>query len=150
MATLDETVFRTFDTGATRDTDADKLDFESFLSPLVLRRFAQYMHENRRMGDGNLRSSDNWQQGIPRDQYMKSLERHLMDMWAIHRGFPLASDEPDIEQALCGVLFNSMGYLFEVLKQNYEDASDRLPINPGIKADISDFARSVSGREGQR
>ena len=63
---------RTFDSGATRSDEPDRLDYEGFLSPLVLERYAQYMHEHRKRADGTLRSSDNWQRGIPRDEYMKS------------------------------------------------------------------------------
>lgn len=104
---------RRFDTGATRDLDTTKLDYEGFLSPLVLKRFAEYMHENRLLRDGTLRDSDNWQKGIPADAYMKSGYRHFMDWWTEHRG--IVTDE-GLELALCGLLFNAMGYLHEHLK----------------------------------
>lgn len=104
---------RQFNTGATRDTDKDKLDFEGFLSPLVLNKYAEFMHKNRVQADGNLRDSDNWQKGIPKDAYMKSLTRHFMDVWLAHRG---EKARDDIETALCAVMFNSMGLLFELLK----------------------------------
>ena len=71
---------RKFESGATRDTDEGKLDFEGFLSPLVLERFARYMHKNRVQSDGSLRDSDNWQNLFGEDHYavcMKSLWRHL-------------------------------------------------------------------------
>lgn len=105
-------MIRQFETGATRDTDAGKLDYEGFLSPLVLKRYAEYMHKNRVQADGTLRDSDNWQKGIPIAQYMKSMWRHMMDVWSIHRGVK----EADIEEALCAVMFNAMGMLFEVIK----------------------------------
>lgn len=112
---------RTFDTGASRDSEAGKLDFEGFLSPTVLWRFAEYMNEHRVMKDGSLRSSDNWQKGIPLDAYMKSLLRHVMDLWLIHRGREVTRPEDgsvvDVEHALCAVLFNAQGYLHEVLSQ---------------------------------
>jgi hypothetical protein len=104
-----------FETGATRNGDAGKFDYEGFLSPLVLERFAQYMNLHRRQPDGSLRDSDNWQRGIPKDQYMKSLWRHFMDVWKIHRGY--GGDIP-LEDALCAVLFNVMGYLHETVKEN--------------------------------
>lgn len=104
---------RTFETGATRDTDSGKLDYEGFLSPLVLERYAQYMDEHRRQADGAFRDSDNWQKGIPRDAYMKSLWRHFMDAWKAHRGLSI---RVSIEEALCAVLFNAMGYLHEILR----------------------------------
>ena len=55
---------REWESGGKRDTDEGKLDFEGFLSPLVLKRYAQYMHPNRKMKDGSIRKSDNWQLGF--------------------------------------------------------------------------------------
>jgi hypothetical protein len=105
---------RYFKTGATRDTDENKLDFEGFISPAVLKRYAEYMDKHRKQSDGNLRASDNWQKGIPKEAYMKSGWRHFFDWWSEHRG--LGSRE-GIEDALCAVIFNSMGYLHEHLKE---------------------------------
>lgn len=99
---------RVFATGATRDADLDKYDYEGFLAPAVLERFAEYMHKHRRQVDGSMRDSDNWQKGIPRDQYMKSLWRHFMEVWAGHR-----AGQVD-DEALCALLFNVMGYLYEL------------------------------------
>ena len=101
---------RQFDTGATRDTDEGKLDFEGFLSPTVLERYATYMHANRIQADGNLRDSDNWQKGIPREAYMKSGWRHFFAWWsAWRRGV-------DGTQDACALLFNVMGWIHETLK----------------------------------
>lgn len=105
---------RTFETGATRDTDRGKLDYEGFLSPAVLERYARYMHKNRVQADGNIRDSDNWQRGIPVAQYMKSMWRHFMDVWTMHRG----NRGMALEEALCAVLFNVMGMLHETIKEN--------------------------------
>ena len=104
---------RTFESGATRDTDTGKLDYEGFLSPLVLERYAQYLNKHRTMKDGTERASDNWQNGIPLSVYMKSLLRHVVAVWTIHRGWP---HKEDLEEALCAVMFNTMGYLHEILK----------------------------------
>ena len=104
---------RTFATGATRDTAQGKLDYEGFLNPLVLRRYAEFMHKNRVQPDGSYRDSDNWQLGIPKEAYMKSLFRHFMDVWLIHRGGTEMNQE-----ALCAIMFNAMGYLLEVLKDD--------------------------------
>ena len=79
-------VVRTFDTGANRDVDEGKLDFEGFLSPTVLKAYAEYMHKNRTLRDGSLRDSDNWQKGIPIPVYMKSMYRHFFDVWSNYRG----------------------------------------------------------------
>lgn len=105
---------RYFATGATRNTDEGKYDYEGFLSPLVIERFAEYMNKHRKQSDGKLRDSDNWQKGIPKDAYMKSGWRHFFDWWKEHRG--LGSRE-GIEEAICAVIFNAQGYLLEVLRE---------------------------------
>lgn len=96
---------REFATGATRDTADGKLDYEGFLSPLVLEGYAEYMHKNRMREDGTLRDSDNWQLGIPMSAYMKSLWRHFHAVWKAHRrgGF-------NREDAYA-VMFNIMGMI---------------------------------------
>jgi hypothetical protein len=106
---------RTFETGATRDSDIEKLDYEGFLSPLVLERFARYMHAHRIQADGSLRDSDNWQKGIPFDAYMKSAWRHFMEVWREHRTPWTPETSGVVEEALCALLFNIQGYLHELL-----------------------------------
>jgi len=108
---------RKFETGATRDDDLDKYDYEGFYSPLVVERFGEYMHEHRLQTDGGLRDSDNWQKGIPKDQYMKSELRHVLDLWLHHRGFSKKAVEQDLEKILCAIIFNAQGYLYELLKE---------------------------------
>jgi|SRR6185312_2894754 len=107
---------RDFGTGATRNIDVTKIDYEGFYSPLVVEAFGTYMNENRHTAAG-LRESDNWQQGIPLSSYMKSGWRHFFDWWAFHRGFEEKVHE-GIVWALCGVIFNASGYLHELLKEN--------------------------------
>ena len=110
--TTDE--MRTFTTGATRDTDVGKYDYEGFLSPLVIERFAAYLHKHRIQSDGQQRASDNWQKGIPMDTYVKSAWRHFFDWWKQHRGY---KSSEDIEDSICAVIFNAQGYLHERLKE---------------------------------
>ena len=107
---------RYFPSGAYRDVDESKLDYEGFLSPAVIKRYAEYMHENRKQSDGNLRAADNWQKGIPKDQYMKSMFRHFMDVWMMHRQVGDDWEPGDLETALCALAFNVFGYLFEELE----------------------------------
>src|SRR5258708_6429337 len=101
---------REFDSGATRDKEEGKFDYEGFLSPLVLERFGEYMDKHRTQADGTQRASDNWQKGIPLDAYMKSGFRHFMDWWKEHDGY---ESRDGIEEALCATMFNAMGYLHE-------------------------------------
>ena len=112
---------RKFDSGATRDTDENKVDFEGFLNPLVLKRFGQYMLKHQLQADGQLRASDNWQKGMTKEVYIKSGLRHVHDWWMEHRGY---TSREGLQDALCGVLFNVMGYLLEDLR---EGGSTQLP-----------------------
>lgn len=117
MTYSDNGQVRTFDTGATRDTSEGKLDHEAFLSPLVLVRYGEYMHENRKRSDGSMRDGDDWQKGIPLSAYMKSGWRHMLDVWLLHRGYPSVTGA-DMEDSLCGVMFNVMGYLHTLLTKD--------------------------------
>ena len=104
---------REFKTGANRNNDTGKLDYEGFLSPIALQEYAKYMHRHRLLEDGTMRDSDNWQLGIPKQEYVKSLLRHTMDLWLENRGYQSREGKID---ALCGILFNAFGYLHEELK----------------------------------
>lgn len=120
-----------FETGATRDDDADKNDYEGYLSPLVIEAYGDYMTEHRKQADGQLRASDNWQKGIPRDKYIKSGLRHAFDVWKLHRGYPCfdkrTGNPVTIRAAINGVLFNFMGYFHEYLKENLNDKASESP-----------------------
>lgn len=122
---------RTFETGATRDDDADKLDYEGFLSPIALERYAEYMHQHRVQADGELRDSDNWQRGMTTECYMKSMFRHFVDVWHLHRGYSRydSSGRPVCrEEALCALLFNVFGFLHETVKENCYGAARKEPL----------------------
>ncbi len=112
---------RKFESGATRNDDSNKLNFEGFLHPLVLQRFGVYMHGHRYLEDGTLRRGDNWQSGIPKESAIDSGLRHVIDWWLEHRGY---ESDAGIEDALCGVLFNVQSYLLTVLqeKESYNEA----------------------------
>jgi hypothetical protein len=161
---------REFKSGATRDTEGEKLDYDGFLSPLALHVYAKYLNKHRIQSDGTLRESDNWQKGISRDVYMKSIWRHQMDVWAIHRGYHVYKERTDkgevthillnitewknpgwiavtLEDALGGLIFNSMGYLHEYIKLKYtyvapEECAENVkhePIKNGGFFEISDW-----------
>ena len=117
---------RTFDSGATRDSDDEKLDYDGFLSPLTLLCYAEFLHSHRVQTDGKMRDSDNWQKGIPLSVYMKSLWRHFMEFWTHHRSG--SAGTPEVKESLCAVIFNASGYLHELLKKEkrvHNDAASR-------------------------
>jgi hypothetical protein len=117
--TKDDGTLRTFSTGATRDTGTDKLEPQGFLSPEVLHRFSQYMHKHRKQSDGSLRASDNWKKGMPQEEYVKSLLRHVMDLWAVlgGEGKPLYDAK------------ESQGWLHEELKAKNDEEYRRVGFN---------------------
>lgn len=101
---------RAFKGGATRDGHGNKYDYEAFTNALVKRRFAKFMHFHRRQKDGSLRDGDNWQRGMPREVFMKSLIRHVEQLhyqWDKRRQLS--------ETTLCAIRFNADGLLHELL-----------------------------------
>jgi hypothetical protein len=140
--TQDDGVLREFDTGATRDTAEGKLDPEGFTHPIVMEQFYKYMNMNRLQSDGKLRDSDNWQKGIPKQAYMKSLKRHCDDVWLEHRGF---DSDDGLIAALCGLMFNAMGYLHETLKQGGFEMQDFDGDNP--TAAMQERQEKINGSE---
>jgi len=79
------------------------------------------------MKDGSVRDSDNWQKGFGNLEEhsatcMKSLFRHFMDVWGIHRGDE--SIDIDLDEALCGVMFNAMAWLFKLLESRQDFSRD--------------------------
>jgi len=104
---------RTFESWATRDKVDGKLQYEWFLSPIVLKEFAQYMNENTVQSDWNVREPDNWQKWIPLNAYMDSAWRHFMDWWLWHRWY---DNREWIIKALCWLMFNVQWYLYELIK----------------------------------
>jgi hypothetical protein len=127
MSTKDDGVLRGFTSGATRDTAEGKLDFDGFISAFVMRQYARYMNMNRLQSDGKIRDSDNWQKGIPMPVYIKSKYRHWEEMWYTwkiwqrigHMNMP-RQEVIEFVGAICGDLFNTMGFLHEFLKENAE------------------------------
>ena len=114
---------RKFETGATRDDDTTKHDYEGFLNPRVIYEYGCYMHKHRIQSDGRLRDSDNWQKGIPKAQYVKSLWRHFLDLWSLHRGMDVIDYDGkplDIKECCCAIMFNVMGILCVVTKEEEE------------------------------
>ncbi|MCP5019621.1 MAG: hypothetical protein GY938_30710 [Ketobacter sp.] len=117
-------VTRTFDTGATRDTGQGKLDYIKALSPIVLRRYVQYLDKHRLQSDGSYRDFDNWKQGIPIEVYRSSGGRHFVDDWLLSEGYTTEDNHgpiTDIEDVICAQLFNLQGRLKEILEARFKE-----------------------------
>ena len=113
----------TFGTGATRSTET-AFDPEGFISPGALAEYCRYMAEHRVQADGKLRDSDNWQKGMPTSRAFRSLNRHHLDAWLIHRGYPpVSADCSTLRGALCGIIFNAL----LILKNEVVDRDSREP-----------------------
>lgn len=108
-----------FEGGATRNDDSAKFDYEGFINPEVLHAYGEYMHAHRIQKDGSMRDSDNWQHGIPFRKYVKSLVRHAVDLWRMERGYVVVNPDTGMphtkEELCCAIMFNSMGYLKELI-----------------------------------
>jgi len=109
---------RKFDSGATRDTDIDKPNYVKALSPIVIDCYVEYIGKHRKQADGSLRNWDNWKQGMPIDVYVEGEDRHHRAVWKLHQGFPAYDNHGPVtmKDSLCGVIFNAMGHLHELLK----------------------------------
>jgi len=105
---------RTFASGACRDSDEGKLDYEACLSPIVLDAFSEYM-----LAHNKNRTMDNWQKGMPRKAYIKSLLRHTFDVWKIMRGIVVLDRKTKkrvtLIDALCACFFNVQGLMLEII-----------------------------------
>ncbi len=110
---------RTFTTGATRDDDTHKVDYDGFVSIPALRAFGHYMRTHQVLADGTLRDSDNWRKGIPIEAYRKSMWRHFLD---VAETLGVEGRQPDAIEALCALLFNVQGALHELVKEKREVA----------------------------
>lgn len=98
----------TYDTGATRTDDGLRDDPEGYLSPLMIEAYCEYMTKHRVQDDGTVRSSDNWQKGMPEDRAWKGLWRHFLHAWMRHRGFEPSDPHATglLEDDLMAMLFN--------------------------------------------
>lgn len=105
---------RTFASGATRDSNTNKLAYDQGLSVQVLQSYMEYLGRHRKMKDGSLRDWNNWKAGIPIAAYRESLLRHCIDAVRRSKGLPVPEDA-SLNDLLCAVIFNAGGWLFELL-----------------------------------
>lgn len=108
---------RAFDTGATRDTNTNKLDYYRFNNALVDKVYAEYMHKHRKQSDGSLRSGDNWQNGWDKHTSMESMTRHVQDIKLHLTGYQKEATE-NLVDSICATIFNAKALLLEVLKES--------------------------------
>ncbi len=101
-----------FDSGAVR-TSEPMFDPEGFMSPVVIRAFSIYMEKHRTQANGNIRNSDNWQKGMSKARYMRSMTRHWLDVWTEWRS-PSCSQEKLLD-CLCALFFNVQGMMLQLL-----------------------------------
>lgn len=107
---------RNFNTGATRDTDEGKINYNDILPAIVFEAYGKYMDKHRLQADGKLRDSDNWQQGFGEnhlDVCAKSMYRHLIDVQKELDGY---KSRDGINEALGGLMFNTIAYWYWILK----------------------------------
>lgn len=112
---------RVFPSGAIRNNAKNKLDYDGFVNPAVENSFGRYMHKHRKMEDGTYRASDDWQKGIPNEELMKCLLRHVMDVHLIHRGFEVideSGEKVSLQDCLNGVKFNVNAYILNLIKDS--------------------------------
>ncbi len=122
-----------FDTGATRTPLDGKLSYLRALSPAVQRRYVQYLAKHRQTADG-VREFDNWKKGIPKDRYMDSLYRHMMDACLVYFGYTPSDPSYDLEDLLCAIRFNTDGLLFELIhERDREEPSFREQLEGSLK-----------------
>jgi hypothetical protein len=114
---------REFESGATRDKVEGKLNYIKALSPIVMQRYVEYLGKHRTQSDGTQRDWDNWKKGIPQQVYLEGEDRHHRAVWLLIQGYPAFDNYGPVtlEDSLCGVIFNSMGMLFEILKGQMEE-----------------------------
>jgi hypothetical protein len=91
-------------------------------NPLVLEEFAKYMHAHRKQEDGSLRNADNWQKGIPKEELLESLLRHVMDIWIMMESEEDERMRPNGEhvtyiETLSASLFGIQALMLEYLKR---------------------------------
>ena len=119
---------RVFKSGAIRNNTIGKFDYEGFVNPAVENSFARYMHRHRKMEDGTYRDADDWQKGIPIEEIIKSMLRHVCDIHLLHRGYEVIDEKGikvDFEDCLNAVKFGVNAYILYLIKQRKSNVVKR-------------------------
>jgi len=110
---------RNFDTGAIRDNDDSKINYQGALSPLVLEAYGAYIQKHSLLPDGTRRNNKNWQNLFGtheehRQVCIESAWRHFIDLLMEHDGY---DSRDGLDEAIGGLMFNIQAYWFSVLKE---------------------------------
>ena len=100
-----------FNTGAIRDNQDNKEDYLEGISWLALKRYSEYMTKKaKKYGRGN------WQKGIPPDNYITSMLRHIQKFIA-EWNYGICTEKDDHLSAIC---FNLFGLMHELELYRYK------------------------------
>lgn len=105
-----------FESGAIRDTQEGKPNFYECMSPFAMWRYGLYMEKAAQKY-----GPDNWTKGIPIESYIKSLERHLLQL-KMELKYGYIMEDTDHASA---VMFNIMGLIHQ---QEMEKLSTEPPV----------------------
>lgn len=119
---------RKFSSGATRDSNDDKVDYLKITPAIIDHSFGQYMRRKRVQPDGSLRDFDNWQGGFgdtPEEnarQCLDSIDRHVKDIALILDGYTVNERGTPIslEDSWNAIRFGSQAGLFHFIKNRKE------------------------------
>lgn len=119
----DNGLLRKSDTGAIRNSDVDKINYQGALSPLVLEAYGAYIQKHSLLPDGTRRNNKNWQNLFGtheehRQVCIESAWRHFLDVLMEHDGY---ESRDGIDEALGGLMFNIQAYWFSLLKEGKDD-----------------------------
>ena len=119
----DNGITRVSDTGATRNSNVGKINYQGALSPVVLEAYGKYIEKHSLLPDGTIRNNKNWQKlfGTPqehREVCIESAWRHFIDILMEHDGY---ESRDGIDEALGGLMFNIQAYWFSILKERREN-----------------------------
>lgn len=111
----DNGTLRTFPSGATRDTSANKPDYARYESAAVVREFGKYMLKHQTQSDGQWRPGDNWKKGFGMDVLISSGDRHWQDIKGVVTE-PALWQGVDLIESLCAMRFNINAMLLEAVR----------------------------------
>ena len=119
----DDGVLRMSESGAIRNSDVGKINYQGALSPLILEAYGKYIEKHSLLPDGTRRNNKNWQNlfGTPEEHRQVCIEsawRHFIDLLMDHDGY---ESRDGIDEALGGLMFNIQAYWFSILKERREN-----------------------------